>query len=66
MSNSFVPLIGEIRRVSEKAILFIQPGRETWIPRSAIDDGDELVQTPRFDKYEINVAKWFAEKEGLE
>jgi len=48
-------------RVNEtaKAILFLIDGEEYWIPKSVIIDDDEE------ESGSIEVAQWFAEKEGL-
>jgi hypothetical protein len=52
-----------INGATKAAVLVGFEGREIWIPRSQIFEGDELGRTPK--GCEINVAHWFAKKEGL-
>lgn len=55
--------IDKIKRATDLAVLAEIGGSEYWIPRSVIEDGDDLDEG---DFGEINVAEWFAQKEGLE
>lgn len=51
-----------VTRVTEKAALLeLNDGREVWVPRSCIEDGED---TAVFDK-DVAVAEWFVDKEGL-
>jgi hypothetical protein len=57
-----------ILRTTEKAVLceFYDPkdgAFEKWVPRSVIEDGDQLEEGLNQD---IEVAGWFATKEGIE
>lgn len=63
--DNWTPIIGEIARVTNKALLLKQPGKEVWVPRSVVQNGD-LIFAQLFLKQEIYIATWFAEKEGLE
>jgi len=55
--------IDQITRATNKAVLAKIGENEHWIPRSVIEDGDDLDEG---DFGEINVAEWFAQKEELE
>lgn len=52
---------GRVLSVTERAVLLDLDNREQWIPRSVIEDGEDVVvfQT------DLYVAEWFVEKEGL-
>lgn len=63
--KEWVTLHGDIAAVREKAILFMpksDPESEAWIPRSQIENEAELGEE---DDVDINVAKWFCDKEEL-
>lgn len=54
--------VDAIVRTTAKAVLVrFTDGRETWIPRSACEGGDDLEEGDT----DIVVANWFIEKEGL-
>ena len=55
--------IDEIIAATDKAVLCDIDGEEIWIPRSVIDGGDSL---DIGDNGEIEVAEWFAKKEGFD
>ena len=46
-----------ISHETESTVLFYFDERDVWIPKSVINDYDDLV---------VEVEAWFAEKEGLE
>lgn len=52
---------GEVVRVTPAAVLVKHGGKETWVPRSVCAGGDELGEGDT----DIQVERWFAEKEGL-
>lgn len=56
---------GNVTRATQKAVLLsvedLNGTREIWIPRSCIQDGEEVSV---FDEG-LYVAEWFCEKEGL-
>lgn len=56
-------LVGEIIRTTQAAVLYRETvtDRETWIPRSVLQDGDQ-VETGDTD---LVCACWFIEKEDL-
>lgn len=49
-------------RTTDDAVLVEKQGTETWLPRSAMQDGDAI---DRGDT-DIAVAKWKAEREDLD
>lgn len=55
--------IDNIKRATDLAVLAEINGEEYWIPRSVIEDGDDLEEG---DSGEIEIAEWFARKEDLE
>lgn len=54
----------EVKATTDDAVLLDADGvtEPVWVPRSVIEDGDEL---SRGDSGELEIATWFAEKEGL-
>lgn len=53
-----------VAAISQAAVLFGFGGREIWVPISQIFEND--VPTDRSSEpCEVNVAAWFAKKEGL-
>jgi hypothetical protein len=55
------PIDGTVKASTAKAVLVQQGKREVWVPRSVIENGDELTKGDN----DIRVESWFAEKEGL-
>lgn len=57
-------IFGEVKHVTDRAILFAvdEDGeeREHWIPKSQVEDGDEVTDSAT----ELYVTTWFAEKMG--
>ena len=61
MNNSeSVILSGEVRRETERAILFFDGAREVWIPKSQILDRYDYS-----DSVEITITLWIAEQKEL-
>lgn len=61
MSNvEHINLCGEIRRETDLAILFYDGDRETWLPKSQLED-----ITRYSDEVEIVIPRWLAEERGL-
>lgn len=56
-----VKVMGTVARVSEKAVMFTTGGRDTWIPRSQIENGGAVAVGDTM----LMVLKWFADKERL-
>lgn len=52
-----------IKAATDRAVLAVIDGEEHWIPRSVIEDGDDIVAGG--DPEELSVAEWFVNKEGL-
>ena len=55
----------EVIKASEKAVCIRKVNRVgsgTWIPRSTIEDGDEIDE----GDMDLSVQSWIAEKEGLD
>lgn len=61
--NEFVEFNGTVKKATDKAILFTMEDskQEVWIPRSVIEDGDEL-EEDEIDQT-IFVKEWFADRE---
>lgn len=54
----------DVLATTDGAVLLDVDGQEVWVPRSLIDgEGDELER--RQGPGEIEVQKWFLEREGL-
>ena len=66
MSNAeFVSIsVEEVIRETDKALLVLVEGMETWVPKSLIDDDSECYSM-KSGPGEMIVPLWFAEKEGL-
>lgn len=58
--SEHVTLTGEIRRETEKALLFFDGERETWIPKSLIEG-----QSSYSDGVEITIPAWLAKDKEL-
>lgn len=56
--------VDRIKIVTKAAILVVIDGREVWIPKSQVHEGNEI--DPTDEPTEIHVAPWFIKKEGLE
>jgi len=69
--------VAEVKRETDLAFLFVLPGdvdgdgldteddrERIWVPKSVIDDEGDGIEVGD-DDIEVNVAEWFAEKEGL-
>ena len=64
MADEYVTLeADEVMAVTDKAVLFDIDGDETWVPKSVIDGGDGYTKGDL--DVEVQVQKWFADKEGL-
>jgi len=62
----YVVVGGEVKKVTEKAVLLIQNiggtvNAETWIPRSTILNGAQVT----VGEETLSIAEWFAVKEAL-
>ena len=55
--------VHQVVRETDKAFLFLLDSGETWVPKSVVEDADDIAEGD--DDLEVEVAKWFAEKEGL-
>lgn len=52
---------------TDKAVLFAFSNNsllQQWVPRSVIEDGDDVEESEEEDDYHIET--WFAKKEGLD
>lgn len=58
----YVELCGEVKVIGDRAILFFDGVTEIWIPKSQIENPDELEAGV---VEELRVAEWLAKKEGL-
>ncbi len=59
MNNSFTEVDCEIVNTTDAAILIEYEDGEIWIPRSAIENGDDIEGGDGF----VRIADWFIEKE---
>lgn len=55
--------VEEVKAETELAFLFVINGEESWVPKSQVEDADDIEKG--FSGIEVEVAEWFAEKEGL-
>lgn len=62
MSIEYEPIYGTVKAMTRKAVLMSQDGEEVWIPMSCIFE-DDLAGLDVGVVGEVNVAKWFVEKE---
>lgn len=56
--------VDRVLRESERAILCRIGKADVWVPKSVIDEDSEV--SAMGDKGTLAVARWFAEREGLE
>lgn len=62
--TTYTPIEGVIQHITKKAVLINVGGDEVWVPMSVIFE-DDLAELEVGELMEINIAEWFAEKEGL-
>lgn len=55
--------VEEVRAETDLAFLFIIAGEEQWVPKSLVENADDIEKG--FEDLEVEIAEWFAEKEGL-
>jgi hypothetical protein len=69
MNTDFTMLhYDDVKHHTERAVLFIVGDDEVWVPKSVIEveyDDREWEDLIKSGPGEIEVAEWFAEKEGL-
>lgn len=58
--SDHVTLTGEIKRETDKAILFFDGTREVWLPKSQLEDRSNYS-----DGTEITIPTWLAEGKEL-
>ena len=56
--------VEKVLRETDKALLVLVEGMETWVPKSIIHDDSECYSL-KSGPGEMLVPEWFAEKEGL-
>lgn len=61
-NDEYVEISAEIKYMTEKAVLVNDGDRDVWIPKSQIDEPDELEEGVAAGFF---IKKWFAKKEGL-
>lgn len=57
--------IDELVRVTPGAVLVQIGGKNTWIPKSVIEDVDLVIEPPWNEAQTIAVKRWFAKKEQI-
>lgn len=55
--------VEEVVAETDLALCFSIDGEEVWVPKSVIEDGDSISKGD--EDLKVEVASWFAEKEGL-
>ena len=61
--TEFVTLDGYVvRHATPRAVLLVKGTTEAWVPKSMCENGDELAAGDT----DVSVAKWVAEREGLD
>ena len=61
----YVEIDLDIVAMTDGAVLCDDGDDEYWIPRSCIEDGEDIDYDDIEKTLTLNVAEWFAEKEGL-
>lgn len=56
--------VSKVLQETALAFLFETEESEVWVPKSVIEEPDEIAVDD--EDIEVNVKTWFAEKEGLE
>lgn len=71
--TQYIPVSACVIRTTDKAVLLrFESEEERWVPRSVIEDGSDVVvgdfdaEMEHYDSVDIHIAKWFAEKEGMD
>lgn len=62
-NDDYVEVCGEVQAVTNKAVLLAMGTGECWIPKSVIEEPEELDQIGIMAT--VNVKEWFVEKEGI-
>lgn len=55
--------VERVERETELALLLLIDGNKVWVPKSQIDGAEEIGEGD--EDIEVEVAEWWAEKEGL-
>lgn len=63
MTEDRIELSVEIRQATDLAFLVFDGDKEVWVPKSLIEEPDDLKISDKCQ--EISVPVWFAEREGL-
>lgn len=61
--DEFVLLVADVVHITERAILLSCDGEEFWVPKSQVEDPDNL--EPGEEDAEIRVKKWVLDERGL-
>lgn len=62
-SDGYVYIDGEVRHITERAVLIHDGKREAWIPLSKIEDSDDEIAVGKH--LEILIPEWLAIDKGL-
>jgi hypothetical protein len=55
--------VEEVKVETDLAFLFVIDGDEVWVPKSVIDEPDDI--EVRDEEIEIEIHEWWASREGL-
>jgi hypothetical protein len=55
--------VDRVEHVTDDAFLFVIDGDEVWIPKSQVEDPDEIEIGD--EDIGVNIAEWLAAREGL-
>lgn len=55
--------VEEVKRETDLAFLFDIDGDEQWVPKSCINEPDEIEEG--FTEIEVEIAEWFCQQENL-
>jgi hypothetical protein len=62
MSRESISTTGTIIRETEKAFLILFESEEVWVPKSVLINPEDI---PSSGTVDLEVARWWADKEGI-
>ena len=62
--NEYIPVECIVKLMTQRALLLIIDGEERWVPMSCVHE-DDLADIDVGVISEVNIAAWFADKEGI-
>lgn len=55
--------VERVKAETDLALLFVIDGEEIWVPKSCIEEPDEIAVED--EEIEVEIAEWFCQREGL-